>query len=198
MEPLRLAAANPAAGFEALYQHGRLALELGRLGEALPALRRAALLKDRRGAVYRLLGQAELLAGDAQKALEAFKKAVKSDPDDAQSLSSLGVLFLERNNDREVALSLFQRSVELDPTNSLFRQRLGKLLFDQGDFSGASRHLKAAIDYGCRAQDVHRRLEEAQDYGPGGWLGGEELASEPGEAPQAESLAPGQLSGRRA
>jgi tetratricopeptide (TPR) repeat protein len=199
LETLKMAAANPAAGFEALYQYGRLALELDRLGEALPALRRAAGHKDRRGSVHRLLGQAELLAGEAQKALEAFKKAVKNDPDDAQSLSSLGVLFLERNNDREVALSLFQRSVELDPTNSLFRQRLGKLLFDQGDFSGASHHLRAAINYGCQTLDVRRRLEEAQyqEDDLEGYLAGE-LGSEPEGEPPAESLTPGQLSDRRA
>ncbi|MDR2140947.1 MAG: tetratricopeptide repeat protein [Deltaproteobacteria bacterium] len=159
---LSQAAALPGAGYEVLYQHGRLTLELGRLEQALPTLRQAASLKDRRGDIFRLLGQAELLSGEVDRALEALKKAVKHDPDDAQSLSSLGVLFLERNNDREVALSLFQRSVEIDPTNSLFRQRLGKLLFDQGDFVESKRHLKAAVDYGCRALEVHRHLEEAQ------------------------------------
>jgi tetratricopeptide (TPR) repeat protein len=164
-EVLAKAAANPSAGFEPLFQYGRLALELGRLEAALPALRSAASQKDRRGALWALLGQAELLAGESQKALEAFKKAVKFDPDDARSLSSLGVLFLERANDREVALSLFQRSVEIDPTNSLFRQRLGKLLFERGDFSGATHHLKAAVDYGCQSREVHSHLLTAQSLG---------------------------------
>jgi tetratricopeptide (TPR) repeat protein len=161
-DALKQAADNPEACFEALYQYGRLALELDRPHAALTALRKAAAAKDLRGAVHRALGQAELLAGDGQLALEAFKKAVKHDPDDAQSLSSLGVLFLERANDREVALSLFQRSVEIDPTNSLYRQRLGKLLFDEGDYAAATRHLTAAVEYGGGAVEVDEKLEEAK------------------------------------
>jgi tetratricopeptide (TPR) repeat protein len=159
---LALAVALPSPGFEPLYQYGRLSLELGQIERALPILRQAASLKERRGVVYRQLGQAELLTGNSHLAMEAFKKAVKHDPDDARSLSSLGVLFLENANDRDVAVSLFQRSVEIEPTNSLFRQRLGKLLFDRGDFSGAERHLRAAVEYGCLAPDIHRRLEKVK------------------------------------
>ncbi|MDR1086596.1 MAG: tetratricopeptide repeat protein [Deltaproteobacteria bacterium] len=159
-ETLGLAVKLPSPGFEVFYQHGRLLLELGHPEEARESLLQAAALKDRRGAVYRLLGQAELLTDHQKEALEAFKQAVKYDPDDAPSLSSLGILFLEQANDREVALSLFQRSVEIDPTNSLFRQRLGKLFFELGDFIGAKHHLKAAVDYGCRVPDVYKRLDE--------------------------------------
>ncbi|MDR1607388.1 MAG: tetratricopeptide repeat protein [Deltaproteobacteria bacterium] len=159
------AASLPSPGFETLYQYGRLTLSLGQLDKALPILRQAASLKESRGAIYRYLGQAELLNGDSDKALEAFKKAVKDDPDDAKSLSSLGVLFLERANEREVALSLFQRSVEIEPTNSLFRQRLGKLLYDLGDIVGARRHLRAAVEFGCRAPEIHRRLEDTITQG---------------------------------
>ncbi|MDR0547949.1 MAG: tetratricopeptide repeat protein [Deltaproteobacteria bacterium] len=164
LDVLKLAKANPETGFDVYYQYGRLTLERGQAEEALAALQKAITFPDLRGEIYRLLGQAELLAGDELKAFEAFKKAVKHDPDDAQSLSSLGVLYLEKQNDREVALSLFQRSVEIDPTNSLFRQRLGKLLFDRGDFAGATHHLNSAVEYGCRAPDARRRLEEAASF----------------------------------
>jgi tetratricopeptide (TPR) repeat protein len=108
--------------------------------------------------IYRLLGQALLLAHDSQAALAAFKKAVKADPNDAYSLSSLGALFVELANDLEVAKSLFQKSVEIDPTNSLYRQRLGRLLFNLGDFSGAEHHLNMAKEYGSRAPELHYQL----------------------------------------
>jgi tetratricopeptide (TPR) repeat protein len=180
---LAVAAANPNAGFEPLFQYGRVALELGRLDAALPTLRAAASQKDRRGVIWAILGQAELLTGESDKALEALKKAVKHDPDDARSLSSLGVLFLERANDREVALSLFQRSVEIDPTNALFRQRLGKLLFERGDFTGATHHLKAAVEYGCQSPEVQSHLLKAQ-------VGGQELESEEEEEDWAAGFGP--------
>jgi tetratricopeptide (TPR) repeat protein len=157
-ESLKQAETIEPKNFEVLFHLGKTALELGHLSLALTALSRATEQKGRRGGIHRLLGQAHLLSGDPKRALAAFKQAVKFDPDDAESLSSLGALFLESANDQEVALSLFQRSVELDPTNSLFRQRLGRLLFELGNYPAAEHHLKAALDYGCRADDVHQQL----------------------------------------
>ncbi|MDR2368045.1 MAG: tetratricopeptide repeat protein [Deltaproteobacteria bacterium] len=144
--------------FEVLFHLGKTALELGHLDLALPTLTKASESKNQRGGIFRLLGQARLLSDDPKGAKAAFKKAVKHNPDDADSLSALGVLFLESDNDREVALSLFSRSVELDPTNSLFRQRLGRLLFAMGDYKRAEHHLKSALDYGCRAEEVQKQL----------------------------------------
>ncbi|MDR1545508.1 MAG: tetratricopeptide repeat protein [Deltaproteobacteria bacterium] len=158
LEALARAEKLDPENFEVLFRLGKTALELGRLEQAEQALARAAALKGRRGPAHRLLGQARLLTGDRPGALAAFKEAVKFNPDDAGSLSALGALFLELANDQEVALSLLQRSVELDPTNSLSRQRLGRLCYDLGDFQAAEHHLKSALDYGCRSEDVRRQL----------------------------------------
>jgi tetratricopeptide (TPR) repeat protein len=144
--------------FEPLFHLGRAALELGHLDKALPALKRAGEVEENRPAVFRLLGEALLLAHDHHGALAAFKKAVKAAPDDAYALSALGTLFVDISGDLPVARSLFQRSVELEPTNSLYHQRLGRLLFSLGDFSGAEHHLKRAMEYGSQAPEVHYQL----------------------------------------
>ena len=144
--------------YETLFHLGRTALELGHLDKALPALKRAGEEGANRPEVFRLLGEALLLAHDHQGALAAFKKAVKTAPDDAYALSALGTLFVDISGDLPVARSLFQRSVELEPTNSLYRQRLGRLLFSLGDFSGAEHHLKMAMEYGSQAPEVHYQL----------------------------------------
>ena len=144
--------------FEALFLLGKIALETGHLDKALPALKKASELEKTRPAVFRLLGEAMMLAHDNQGALAAFKKAVKAVPNDAYALSALGALFVELANDLEVARSLFLKSVEIDPTNSLYRQRLGRLLFTLGDYSGAEHHLKVAIEYGSRAPELHYQL----------------------------------------
>jgi tetratricopeptide (TPR) repeat protein len=145
--------------FEVLFHLGKTALRLGHLDQALPSLNKAAELKTHRGEVYRHLGQARLLANEVKGAMEAFKKAVKHNPDDADSLSGLGLLYLQLNNDQEVALSLFTRAVELDPTNNLFRLLLGRLKYAMGDYKTAEHHLKAALDYGCRTEEVQNILK---------------------------------------
>ncbi|MDR2300553.1 MAG: tetratricopeptide repeat protein [Deltaproteobacteria bacterium] len=154
LEAMKIAPEN----FEVLFHLGKTALRLGHLDQALPALSKAAELKGHRGEVFRHLGQARILANDDKGAMEAFKKAVKYNPDDADSLSGLGALYLQMNNDQEVALSLFSRAVELDPTNNLFRLLLGRLKFSMGDYKTAEHHLKAAVDYGCRADEVQKML----------------------------------------
>jgi hypothetical protein len=52
--------------------------------------------------------------------MAAFKQAVKFNPNDALSLSSLGVLYKEQGKDNTMVLSLFKRSVELAPSNSIY------------------------------------------------------------------------------
>ncbi|MCL2028867.1 MAG: tetratricopeptide repeat protein [Deltaproteobacteria bacterium] len=178
--------------FEPLFHLGRVALELGHLDKALPALKKAGEVGENRPGVSRLLGEALLLAHDHQGALAAFKKAVKTTPNDAYALSVLGALFVDLSGDLPVARSLFQRSVELDPTNSLYRQRLGRLLFNLGDFNGAEHHLKMAMEYGSQAPEVHYQLGrvaeetgrpgEAQDHFTAA------LAQDPAYKPALEKL----------
>ena len=42
--------------------------------------------------------------------------------------------------------------MELDPSNSLFRQRLGRLLYDMGRYRDAEHHLKSALEYSNRTR----------------------------------------------
>jgi tetratricopeptide (TPR) repeat protein len=178
--------------FETLFHLGRTALELGHLDKALPALKRAGEVGENRPAIFRLLGEALLLAHDHQGALAAFKKAVKTAPDDAYALSALGTLFVDLSGDLPVARSLFQRSVELEPTNSLYRQRLGRLLFSLGDFSGAEHHLKMAMEYGSQAPEVHYQLGRvAEETGRAGEAQNHfaaALAQDPAYKPALEKL----------
>jgi tetratricopeptide (TPR) repeat protein len=180
--------------FETLFHLGRAALELGHLDKALPALKRAGEVGENRPAVFRLLGEALLLAHDHQGALAAFKKAVKTTPDDAYSLSALGILFADFSGDLPVAHSLFQRSVELEPTNSLYRQRLGRLLFNMGDFSGAEHHLKMATEHGSQAPEVYYQLgrvaEETGRPGEARDHFAAALAQDPAYKPALEKLEP--------
>jgi tetratricopeptide (TPR) repeat protein len=156
---LEKASALDPTNFEILYQLGKAALEVGHPRKALGALDAASALKSRRTPVFGLLGRARLLAGDAHGAMAAFMQAVKADPGDAQSLSALGALYREGGRDDQMALSLLRRAVELDPSNSLFRNRLGKLLYDMGRFAEAEHHLKSALEYSGGAASGDGGLE---------------------------------------
>lgn len=157
-ERLQKAAELAPDNFEALFLLGKIALQLGRLDRALPALKRAAELEGSRPAVHRLLGEALMLAHDYQGALAAFKKAVKYAPNDAYALSALGILFMDLANDLEVARSLCLKSVEIEPSNSLYRQRLGRILFQLEDWEGAERELTLALDSGSQAPELRFQL----------------------------------------
>jgi tetratricopeptide (TPR) repeat protein len=111
--------------------------------------------------------------------MDAFKQAVKYNPDDAASLSSLGVLFQEESKDNKMALSLFRRSVELDPSNSLYRQRLGKLYYDMGMFQDAEHHLKSALEYS--------QIEQPPERSGNLEFLAAELAKSKGDADEAQS-----------
>jgi len=193
-EALARAAELAPDNFETLFHLGRIALELGHLDKALPALKKAGEVGENRPAVFRLLGEALLLAHDHQGAMAAFKKAVKAAPDDAYALSALGTLFADLSGDLPVARSLFQRSVELEPTSSLYRQRLGRLLFTLGDYTGAEHHLKMAMEYGSQAPEVHFQLGRvAEETGRPGEAQNHfaaALAQDPAYKPALEKLEP--------
>jgi len=71
---------------------------------------------------------------DIRLAIEAQKKAVALDPDDALAYSRLAFITLRTDNDAAAAASRFQRALALDPTNvkvignaGTFLQSLGRL-----------------------------------------------------------------------
>ncbi|MDY6851775.1 MAG: tetratricopeptide repeat protein, partial [Thermodesulfobacteriota bacterium] len=158
LESLRRAAEIENDNFDVLFQLGKTALELDLTDEALSALEQAAGLEDHRPVVFRYLGQTLLKAGRPENAVDAFKAAARHDPEDAPSLSQLGVLFLDRGTDSEVALSLTRQSVNLDRTNSLFRQRLARALSVAGDLEESEAEYRRAIEMGARSREVFYEL----------------------------------------
>lgn len=158
LESLRRAAEIENDNFDVLFQLGKTALELDLVDEALSAFEQAAGLEDHRPIVFRYLGQTLLKAGRPEDGVDAFQAAARHDPEDAPSLSQLGVLFLDRGTDSEVALSLTRQSVNLDRTNSLFRQRLARALTVVGDLEESEAEYRRAIEMGVRSREVFYEL----------------------------------------
>ncbi len=135
--------------------HGDVRLQLGRLlllegltDEAERHLERAAAAARPRPLCWRLLGDIQWSRGHLDQAVALYQKAVKAAPLDAESLSGLGALFLERGTDSDVALSLCGQAVELDPGNPTHRYRYGWALLTAGRHEAAAAVLADVVEAG--------------------------------------------------
>lgn len=118
------AAKVPESGSaQAMIERGVRAFEIGRYDDAI-AFYRAAIRKEPRSAVaYNLLGMAYRYrfaalhaAGDREREIEAFRAAVKLDPEYVPALVNLGVS-LHQHGRQEEAAQAINRALTLDPNH---------------------------------------------------------------------------------
>jgi len=146
--------------FEILFQTGKLQLEMGDPPAARLLLERAVRLRPRSGNSQRLLGDCYVQLQLPEKAIDAYKKAVKANPGDSAALSALGVLFEEKGENPDIALVFCQESVRRSPDNPLFRRRLGGLYLKLNRLEDALSEFEQAGRLGqdC-AEDIHNIRE---------------------------------------
>ncbi len=148
--------------YEVAFQSGKLYFESGDLEKAKPFLERAARLDPDSGTVYRYLGECYAAANLTLDAISAYKKAIRHNPHDAASLSALGCLFDDQNENPEITLMFCRESVGLSPENGLFRYRLGRLYFKQNRCDDALKEYQKAEQFGYNAardiQEIKNRL----------------------------------------
>jgi tetratricopeptide (TPR) repeat protein len=148
--------------YELAFQCGKLYFESGDLEKAKPFLERASKLDPESGAVYRYLGDCYATDNLAQDAISAYKKAIKHNPRDAASMSALGCLFDDQDENPEITLMFCRESVGLSPENGLFRYRLGRLYFKQNRLDDALKEYEKAEQFGYDAardiQEIKNRL----------------------------------------
>jgi tetratricopeptide (TPR) repeat protein len=146
--------------FEVNFQTGRLLMELNQPESGKKFLKRAAALEPTSGAVFRYLGECYTQIGDVGAAVAAYKKAIKYNPSDAASLSSMGCLFAEQDENPDIALMFCKESIQLAPENGLFRYRLGQLYYRQNRLDDALKEFKQAQRLGKDASDLISEIEK--------------------------------------
>ena len=146
--------------FEVNFQTGRLLMELNQPESGKKFLNRAAALEPASGAVYRYLGECYTQIGKVDAAVAAYKKAIKHNPSDAASLSAMGCLFAEQEENPDIALVFCQESIQLAPENGLFRYRLGQLYHRQNRLDDALEEFKQAQRLGKDASDLILEIEK--------------------------------------
>ncbi|MGD9057311.1 MAG: tetratricopeptide repeat protein [Desulfobacterales bacterium] len=146
--------------FEVNFQTGRLLMELSQPESGKKFLKRAAALEPNSGAVFRYLGECYMQIGNADAAVAAYKKAIKHNPSDAASLSAMGCLFAEQDENPDIALMFCKESIQLAPENGLFRYRLGQLYHRQNRLDDALKAFKEAQRLGKDASDLIMEIEK--------------------------------------
>lgn len=146
------------APFDLAYHLGRLYRDQKDFHRALNWFKKAEEAPDKKGFIFRVLGECEESLGKQKEATAYFKKALKSHPQDAFSLSHLGALYLRQGESIKVALSLCQQATRIEPTKGLYWLNLGKALLMNGFPKRAVNALNQAMSRGDRAKEVYRLL----------------------------------------
>jgi len=146
--------------FEVEFQLGKLYLELGKPEKGKKHIEKAVGLKAESGAAFRCLGDCNKAINMIDEAISSYKKAIKLNPNDADSLSALGYLFDIKDESVEIATIFCRKSVEISPENGLFRHRLGRLYFKQNQYEDALKEFQKANDLGCDSIEFIDKLNK--------------------------------------
>lgn len=111
------------------------------------------------------LGFLELKRGNHQAAIEHFRKALDSDPDDAMAGNDLAYELAEHTNNLDEALKYAQHAVELAPNQPAFADTLGWILYRKGMYPSAVPYLKQAT---TDPKDAVARYHLAMAYAKAG------------------------------
>ena len=144
--------------FEVKFQIGKLYFELGDLEKGKKYLEKAVDIRPEASAAFRYLGDCNSAINNIDEAILSYKKAIKLNPNDADSLSALGYLFEIKNENPEIAIIFCQQGVEISPENGLFRHRLGRLYFKQNKNEDAMKEFKKANNLGYDSMEFIDKL----------------------------------------
>lgn len=134
--------------FEVAFQAGRLYLEKEQFKKGRKFLEKAVRIRPDSGTALRYLGECYAAINMADEAVAAYKKAIKKNPGDADSLSALGYLLDIQGESLEIAVIFCRQSVEISPETGLFRHRLGQLYLKQNQLEDALKEFQQADDLG--------------------------------------------------
>lgn len=136
--------------------------------------RRAEGAPNKKGFIYRHLGETEELLGKGKEAMSWYKKALKHQPQNAFCLNRLGALYLDQGESIRVALSLCQQAVRIEPSKGAYWLTLGQALLANRQPKKALEAFQKAMDLGAPLKEVYRlsgltcrtlgRHQEARDF----------------------------------
>lgn len=124
--------------FEPALLTGKLYLEAGNPEKARPFLENALNRRPNSGTAMRTLGACFSELGLLREAVSVYTRAVRNNPNDAESLSRLGELYDTIEENPEIARLFCQQSVAIAPENEVYRERLNRLMHKSLRVAGSS------------------------------------------------------------
>ena len=94
------------------------------------------------------------------EAVSAYKKAIRQNPNDADSLSALGYLYDLQGENPEITTIFCQQSVDIAPENGLFRYRLGSLYLKRDQLKDALEQLQKADALGHDCKNLIKKIKK--------------------------------------
>lgn len=114
--------------FELALLTGKLYLEAGNPEKARSFLEKALNCRPKSGTALRTLGVCYSALNFLREAVAVYTRAVKNNPNDAESFSRLGQLYDMIGENPEIAQLFCQHSVAIAPENEVYRQVLNRLM----------------------------------------------------------------------
>ncbi len=146
--------------FEVAFQIGRVYLNMGNPKNAKEFLEKAVALNSESGPALRSLGECCGALNLTDEAIFAYKKAIRQNPNDAESLSALGYLFDLLGENPEITTIFCQQSVDISPENGLFRHRLGSLYLKRNQLEDALVQFEKAHNLGYNSKDAIKKIKK--------------------------------------
>ncbi|MEE8154321.1 MAG: tetratricopeptide repeat protein [Phycisphaerales bacterium] len=151
-----------AASFQVVLRQAQAYLAADRIQSAVTLLNKAAGNYSDRAAVHRLLGQAYQQAGQPQRAVDAYQRAARLEPHDADTHAQLAIILFNHNNladaNREMQLAL-----QADPLNAQALVIKGALTLRRGQPAEAVEILESVLQRRSDLVAAHICLGQARE-----------------------------------
>ena len=148
------------AGTDIYRQLGRLYCRMERYQEALAVLDRWRQAQDDDGKLllHRLSGMAYVGTGETFKAMQSLQSALRLHPHDLESMSMLGLLYVEQGEGEEAGFLLLEKALSLDENECESWYRYARALL----FVGREKEALSAVGRSLRLCRTHAKAMMVQ------------------------------------
>jgi Tfp pilus assembly protein PilF len=125
---------------------GNVALSHRKPEEAIGHFQKSLELDSKLASAHVGVAYAHQLKGRRDQAIQAYRKVIEMNPDDARSYNNLAWLLAEEKGSQEEALVVAQRAHQLRPNDGRIMDTVGWVYYKQGKLAEAEQQFRAAAD----------------------------------------------------